>query len=546
MPRSRHDAAAAADRRRQRSRRGRQGADLGDDAGISDALGALAVDEQPQQPTPQPQGRGQRKAEKLHQQRKQLKQRSRRNNTMTGRFASARNLLDAIALLPAELSDHIYKHVGLATRMLHNRTPSPEGATTAMLLWAACLSGDMVDRLPRLPWQVDLENTWYSIFVRSERMAQALCTLARARKQQVLCWSLDNGSDASHLVTGLNVARYIRDPYHEMYHFIADGVYNTLKNKALTLLVLEHLRQYPPHEHPGVADPHDLLLMVAAGVGDLGVVKRIVGAGGVPSCNLFSACRFAILRRFPAVVDAILSSPALHDMSFISMIEYPLSRAGDLEMLQIAAKRLGRVFQLNLRELIQANGNDCAIWAINNGYVGDTSFHQEWCICQGNVEMFLFLIKYVHDNMPEIVWTAEVMEHAASGGQLSALEFCARNRTEGCSDMALVWAASQGHVDAVRFLLHQFPGRAWSSEALERACLEGKAKSVQVLLEHGMRATQAAWQWAASEGQVHVIDMLIQHKQGTGMDLEAARQVAIAAHKPAAARRLGILIGKSE
>nr|KAJ3421923.1 hypothetical protein HK105_001804 [Polyrhizophydium stewartii] len=512
---------------------------------------------------------------------------------MTGRFASARNLLDAIALLPAELSDHIYKHVGLATRMLHNRTPSPEGATTAMLLWAACLSGDMVDRLPRLPWQVDLENTWYSIFVRSERMAQALCTLARARKQQVLCWSLDNGSDASHLVTGLNVARYIRDPYHEMYHFIADGVYNTLKNKALTLLVLEHLRQYPPHEHPGVADPHDLLLMVAAGVGDLGVVKRIVGAGGVPSCNLFSACRFAILRRFPAVVDAILSSPALHDMSFISMIEYPLSRAGDLEMLQIAAKRLGRVFQLNLRELIQANGNDCAIWAINNGYVGDTSFHQEWCICQGNVEMFLFLIKYegthaysgtpitkqieqgkprdtrmgsdacarvrvqpaaaddrgdayVHDNMPEIVWTAEVMEHAASGGQLSALEFCARNRTEGCSDMALVWAASQGHVDAVRFLLHQFPGRAWSSEALERACLEGKAKSVQVLLEHGMRATQAAWQWAASEGQVHVIDMLIQHKQGTGMDLEAARQVAIAAHKPAAARRLGILIGKSE
>ncbi|KAJ3334038.1 hypothetical protein HDU76_012568 [Blyttiomyces sp. JEL0837] len=81
-----------------------------------------------------------------------------------------------------------------------------------------------------------------------------------------------------------------------------------------------------------------------------------------------------------------------------------------------------------------------------------------WIARYGSVDT----MKYVVDNMPEAVFTTEVMDVAAGMGNLNMVRFLFENRKEGCSKMAVEKALEGQFLNngfaIVRFLVETYPG----------------------------------------------------------------------------------------
>ncbi|KAL2916690.1 hypothetical protein HK105_203804 [Polyrhizophydium stewartii] len=89
----------------------------------------------------------------------------------TPRLAGARDAVDLVARLPAELQHRIYAAAGHLTELLHGRLGGSPTQADVDVAWAQCLDDDLVHLVPLLPKRT---LSWELLFVRSERMLLAV------------------------------------------------------------------------------------------------------------------------------------------------------------------------------------------------------------------------------------------------------------------------------------------------------------------------------------------------------------------------------------
>ncbi|KDO28660.1 hypothetical protein SPRG_06515 [Saprolegnia parasitica CBS 223.65] len=123
---------------------------------------------------------------------------------------------------------------------------------------------------------------------------------------------------------------------------------------------------------------------------------------------------------------------------------------------------------------------------------------------------FLPLVQMLHER--DFKCSARAMDTAASNGHLEVVRFLHFNRTEGCTTDALDGAIRYGHLDVVRFLIaHRTEGA--SPNILNYAAANGHLEIVQYLHSFGtFHCTVYAVHDAVCRGHLEVVQFLLTNR----------------------------------
>ncbi|KDO28615.1 hypothetical protein SPRG_06471 [Saprolegnia parasitica CBS 223.65] len=138
---------------------------------------------------------------------------------------------------------------------------------------------------------------------------------------------------------------------------------------------------------------------------------------------------------------------------------------------------------------------------------------------------FLSLVRSLHERGLEC--STNAMDDAASNGHLEVVRFLHFNRTEGCTVDALDGAILNGHLDVIRFLLeHRTEGA--SPNVLDAAAANGHLVVVQYLHSLGSYdCTVDAVNKAASAGHLEVVQFLLTNRnEGCSRDKVVEKALA--------------------
>ncbi|EGG22216.1 hypothetical protein DFA_04334 [Cavenderia fasciculata] len=95
---------------------------------------------------------------------------------------------------------------------------------------------------------------------------------------------------------------------------------------------------------------------------------------------------------------------------------------------------------------------------------------------QGHIE----IVKFLHFNKPDLDVTTWAMDLAAQNGHIEIVKFLSEHRSEGCTTEAIDRASMKGHIDMVKFL--HYNRTEGSRKALQYACLFGHVEVSSFLI----------------------------------------------------------------
>ncbi|KAJ3103685.1 hypothetical protein HDU97_009938 [Phlyctochytrium planicorne] len=120
---------------------------------------------------------------------------------------------------------------------------------------------------------------------------------------------------------------------------------------------------------------------------------------------------------------------------------------------------------------------------------------------------FLDIVQYLHETRSEGC-SADAMDNAATNGFLSIVRFLTETRTEGCTVKAMDRAASNGHLDIVRYL-NDSRTEGCTTLAIDNAAARGFFDVVRFLMTNRKEGfTNLALVWSAANDHLEILQYL--------------------------------------
>jgi hypothetical protein len=130
----------------------------------------------------------------------------------------------------------------------------------------------------------------------------------------------------------------------------------------------------------------------------------------------------------------------------------------------------------------------------------------------------LDMVKWLHENCPGVGCDSGAMDSAATNGHLKVVLWLNANRTEGCTTTVMDGSAQRGHLDVVKWLhVHQSEGS--TAAAMIGAIGIGRLDIIAFLHENGgVRFATRPLITAAKLGNVRVMKWLYQNRMVSSTD----------------------------
>lgn len=202
------------------------------------------------------------------------------------------------------------------------------------------------------------------------------------------------------------------------------------------------------------------------------------------------------------------------------------SAAGDLEMVQYLCKHERGFVRSAMVEAIAAGHVEVVKLLHKHPQLRHTSCSRVVLIHDACLHGQLEILKYFHENAPELTCTTMAMDTAAARGHLDIVRFLHEHRSEGCTTHAMNMAAMNGHLDVIQFLdTHRSEG--CTTLAMDSAAMWGHLEVLRYLHEHRSEGcTIKAFTEAKLRGHTQVLEFLQASVTTTDFDDEVAAQLA--------------------
>ncbi|TYZ68356.1 hypothetical protein PybrP1_005383, partial [[Pythium] brassicae (nom. inval.)] len=159
--------------------------------------------------------------------------------------------------------------------------------------------------------------------------------------------------------------------------------------------------------------------------------------------------------------------------------------------------------------LLQLEGNvETLQWLHDRGLARATDAWMESAARAGHLD----IVKWILENFPGRVSASSAMDDAAANGHLEVVKWLHENRSEGCTTNAMDGAAANGHIDLVKWL-HENRSEGCTTRAMDDAAAHGHLKVVKWLEEHhAAGSTAAAMDLAAKHDHLEVVQYLHENR----------------------------------
>ncbi|KAH9100552.1 hypothetical protein Ae201684P_006749 [Aphanomyces euteiches] len=155
----------------------------------------------------------------------------------------------------------------------------------------------------------------------------------------------------------------------------------------------------------------------------------------------------------------------------------------------------------------------------------------------------LDVVKYIHENCPEVQFQQSDMDDAAAVGDLEMVRFLHEHRKEGCTTAAMNSAVYYGHIE---YLMESYKDKDWDSLFDEHGRLPANSMSLMIfnyLIDNysGFEDGRMLFH-AIVYGEVKLLDHINQRGKLTACDIEAALENAQRHYKPEMVKYLTALL----
>ncbi|EFA82745.1 hypothetical protein PPL_04440 [Heterostelium album PN500] len=248
---------------------------------------------------------------------------------------------------------------------------------------------------------------------------------------------------------------------------------------------------------------------IVAARGDIGIIRYLESVD--PNIDWLKSIEHVACRNHLEMVRFLLDLIPFDSIVTLKTVE-AVAKYGDLELLILLfARNQSQINSFKTMDMASKHNRlEIVKWIHENRTEGCSKAAVIYASANRNIE----LVKWLHENRTEGCYRSAI-NNASANGDLELVEWIHKNRTEGCSGRAVNQASLNGHLSVVQFLCENYIDNIKDQilDALIYAASKGNLDIVKYLLFHPLTVANQSINRVFNSDYPEIIDFLFKERK---------------------------------